>query len=212
MEDLMIDMKNKDLNEYTQAAFGVNIIQTPEEQLPDSKEELELHMQLSYKQAVEIAEEQAISTILNGNKYELTRKRFYRDLTVLGIGAVKNSFTTSEGVKIDYVDPANLVYSYTENPYFDDVYYVGEVKTIPVNELVKQFPDLTQGELEEIAGQSLRKTGHYTSSMQFDELDKNMVQVLYFNWKTYAKEVYKVKETASGAAKIIVKDDSFDPL
>ena len=79
------------------------------------------------------------------------------------------------------LDPANLVYSYTENPYFDDVYYVGEVKTIPVNELVKQFPDLTQGELEEIAGQSLRKTGHYTSSMQFDELDKNMVQVLYFN-------------------------------
>ena len=77
MEDLMIDMKNKDLNEYTQAAFGVNIIQTPEEQLPDSKEELELHMQLTYKQAVEIAEEQAISTIMNGNKYELTRKRFY---------------------------------------------------------------------------------------------------------------------------------------
>ncbi len=212
MEDLMIDMKNKDLKEYTQAAFGVNIIQTPEEQLPDSKEELELHMQLSYKQAVEIAEEQAISTIMNGNKYELTRKRFYRDLTVLGIGAVKNSFTTSEGVKIDYVNPANLVYSYTENPYFDDVYYIGEVKTIPVNELVKQFPDLTQGELEEIAGQSLRKTGHYTSSMQFDELDKNMVQVLYFNWKTYAKEIYKVKETASGAAKIIVKDESFDPV
>jgi len=212
MEDLMIDMKNKDLNEYTQAAFGVNIIQTPEEQLPDSKEELELHMQLSYKQAVEIAEEQAISTIMNGNKYELTRKRFYRDLTVLGIGAVKNSFTTSEGVKIDYVNPANLVYSYTENPYFDDVYYIGEVKTLPVNELVKQFPNLTQGELEEIAGQSLRKTGHYTSSMQFDELDKNMVQVLYFNWKTYAKEIYKVKETASGAAKIIVKDESFDPV
>jgi len=212
MEDLMIDMKNKDLNEYTQAAFGVNIIQTPEEKLPDSKEELELHMQLSYKQAVEIAEEQAISTIMNGNKYELTRKRFYRDLTVLGIGAVKNSFTTSEGVKIDYVNPANLVYSYTENPYFDDVYYIGEVKTLPVNELVKQFPDLTQGELEEIAGQSLRKTGHYTSSMQFDELDKNMVQVLYFNWKTYAKEIYKVKETASGAAKIIVKDESFDPV
>ena len=34
-------------------------------------------MQLTYKQAVEIAEEQAISTLMNGNKYELTRKRFY---------------------------------------------------------------------------------------------------------------------------------------
>ena len=36
----------------------------------------------------------------------------YYDLTVLGIGAVKNNFNTSEGVTVDYVDPANLVYSY----------------------------------------------------------------------------------------------------
>ena len=45
----------------------------------------------------------------------LLEKDFITDLTVLGIGAVKNSFNTSEGVKIDYVDPANLVYSYTES-------------------------------------------------------------------------------------------------
>ena len=211
MENIMMDMQNKELNKYTKAAFGVEIINTPEEQLPDTKEELELHMQLSYKQAVEIAEEQAINTILNGNRYELTRKRFYQDLTILGIGAVKNSFNHSEGVKIEYVDPADLVWSYTEDPYFDDIYYCGEVKTIPVNELVKQFPELTQAEIEEITGQSFRKTGYYNSSQEFDEADKNQIQVLYFNWKTYAKEIYKVKETATGAAKIIVKDDSFDP-
>jgi len=211
MENIMMDMQNKELNKYTKAAFGVEIINTPEDQLPDTKEELELHMQLNYKQAVEIAEEQAINTILNGNRYELIRKRFYQDLTILGIGAVKNSFNHSEGVKIEYVDPADLVWSYTEDPYFDDVYYCGEVKTIPVNELVKQFPELTQTEIEEITSQSFRKTGYYTSSKEFDEADKNQIQVLYFNWKTYAKEIYKVKETATGAAKIIVKDESFDP-
>ena len=47
-------------------------------------------MQLSYKQAVELAEEQAINTLMEGNRYELIKKRFYYDLTVLGIGAVKN--------------------------------------------------------------------------------------------------------------------------
>ena len=88
-------------------------------------------MQLTYKQAVELAEEQAINTILDTNKYDLTRKRVNYDLTVLGIGAVKNTFSKSEGVKVDYVDPANLVYSYTDSPYFDDIYYVGEVKVIP---------------------------------------------------------------------------------
>ena len=212
MENLMIDMQNQDLNAYTTETFGVSIVDTKPEELPDSKEELELHMQLSYKQAIEIAEEQAISTILNGNRYELTRKRFYRDLTVLGIGAVKNTFSTSEGIIVDYVDPANLVFSYTEDPYFDDIYYVGEVKTIPINELVKQFPDLTQNELEEIAGQSFRKSGYYNAGQKFDEVDKNQIQVLYFNYKTYAKEIYKIKETSTGASKIIVKDESFDPV
>ena len=71
-------------------------------------------MQLSYKQAVEIAEEQAINTLLEGNRYNLTKKRVTYDLTTIGIGAVKNTFNQSEGVKVEYVDPANLVYSYTE--------------------------------------------------------------------------------------------------
>ena len=74
---------------------------------------------------MEIAEEQALNVLFEGNRYELTKKRFYYDLTVLGIGAVKTSFNTSEGVVIDYVDPANLVYSHTDSPYFEDIYYVG---------------------------------------------------------------------------------------
>ena len=121
MEELLIDMQNKELNQYTQEAFGVSIINSDPEKLPDGREELELHMQLNYKQAVEIAEEQAIATILEGNRYELTRKRFYRDLCVLGIGAVKNTFNNSEGVRVEYVDPADLIWSYTEDPYFDDI-------------------------------------------------------------------------------------------
>jgi len=169
-------------------------------------------MQLTYKQAVEIAEEQALNVLLDGNKYELIRKRFYYDLTVLGIGAVKTGFNTSQGVTIDYVDPANLVWSFTQDPYFDDIYYVGEVKVIPINELVKQFPDLDQQELEEIAGQSFRKAGYYNSHHEHDEIDKNQVQILYFNYKTYSKEVFKVKDTASGATKVIVKDESFNPI
>ncbi len=212
MESLLIDMNNLKLNEEVKAFYGEGILQNPEELVPENKEELELHMQLTYKQAVEIAEEQALNVLLNGNKYELIRKRFYYDLTVLGIGAVKTGFNTSQGVTIDYVDPANLVWSFTQDPYFDDIYYVGEVKVIPINELVKQFPDLDQQELEEIAGQSFRKAGYYNSHHEHDEIDKNQVQILYFNYKTYSKEVYKVKDTASGATKVIVKDESFNPV
>ena len=128
--------------------FNVDLYETDKDALPDTEEELALHMQLSYKQAVEMAEEQAINVLLEGNKYNLTRRRLLYDLTVLGIACVKTSFNFSEGVTVDYVDPANIVYSYTDSPYFEDVYYIGEVKTIPINELVKEFPHLSETEIE----------------------------------------------------------------
>jgi len=211
MDSVLADMRTKDLNAFTEDAFGIQISEHDEEMLPDSEEELALHMQLSYKQAVEIAEEQAINTLLDGNKFELIKKRFYYDLTVLGIGATKTGFNTSEGVTIDYVDPANLVYSYTDSPYFDDIYYVGEVKTIPVNELAKQFPHLSGEDLEDIMKSKSNNRSNYNSSHSYDKEDTNTVQVIYFNYKTYMNEVYKVKETGTGADKIIPRDDSFNP-
>jgi len=211
MKSILADMRTKDLNAYTEQAFGIQIADNDPETLPDSEEELQLHMQLTYKQAVEIAEEQAINTLFDGNKYDLIKKRFYYDLTVLGIGAVKTGFNTSEGVTIDYVDPANLVYSYTDSPYFDDIYYVGEVKSIPVNELAKQFPHLSESDLEDIMKNKSYNKNNYNTRYSVDKEDNNTIQVLYFNYKTYMNEVYKVKETGTGAEKIIPKDDNFDP-
>ena len=211
MESVLKDMATQDIGDFAQQAFGINIYENNKETLPESEEELSIHMQLNYKQNIELAEEQAINTLLNGNNYEAITKRFFYDLTVLGIGAVKHSFNDSEGVTVDYVDPANLVYSYTESPYFDDIYYVGEVKNIPINELKKEFPQLTNEDLLEISQQGPSKDvhGHYTEYS--NDVDNNIIQVLYFNYKTYMNDVYKEKQLASGANKLIPKDDSFDP-
>jgi len=205
MEGIMRDMAMEQFDKEIDQKYGIDMRQSAIPELPGSQEELDVHMQLSYKQGIEIAEEQALNVLFDGNNYELVRKRFYHDLTVLGIGAVKTSFNTSEGVVIDYVDPANLVYSHTDSPYFEDVYYVGEVKTIPVNELAKQFPHLSESDLEDIMK---NKSSNKTNRHQEDE---NTIQILYFNYKTYMNEVYKMKETGSGAEKIIPKDDSFNP-
>ncbi len=212
MENILKDMDSKAFDNHS-AVYGIDSRSSEMEQkdLPESKDELNVHMQLSYKQSIEIAEEQALNTLLNGNNYELIKKRFYHDLTVLGIGAVKTNFNTSEGVTVDYVDPANLVYSYTDSPYFEDIYYVGEVKTIPVNELAKQFPHLSESDLEDIMKNKSYNRSNYNSRHNYDKEDNNHIQVLYFNYKTYMNEVYKVKEMATGADKIIPKDDSFNP-
>jgi hypothetical protein len=210
-ENMISDIKLKGINDIA-ASFGMDLTKSDNtEDLPETIEEAELYMQLTYKQSVEIAEEQALSVLFEGNKYELTKKRFYYDLTVLGIGAVKTNFNTSEGVVVDYVDPANLVYSYTDSPYFDDIYYVGEVKTIPVNELAKQFPHLSGEDLEEIMKNKSNNRSNHNSTNTRNKEDNNTIQVVYFNYKTYMNEVYKVKETSSGADRIIPRDDQYNP-
>ena len=209
MESIIRDIRTKDLNDFASEAFGISLYENAPEMLPESQEELDLHMSLTYKQGVEIAEEVALNTILDGNRYELTRKQINYDLTVLGIGAVKNTFSKAEGIKVEYVDPADLIYSYTESPYFEDIYYVGEVKTIPINELKKQYPDMDTEELKNASKHGLQGTGSAYSNGT--ETDSNTVQVLYYNFKTYMNEVYKVKDNATGASKIIIKDDQFDP-
>ena len=212
MNSIMEDMRSKELKSFVKEKFGLDLFNGEANLLPDSQEELDLHMQLNYKQAVEIAEEQALNVLMTGNRYELIKKRFYYDLTVLGIGAVKTSFNTSEGVTIDYVDPVNLVYSHTDSPYFEDIYYVGEMKTIPINELVKQFPHLTSEDLEEISKNGRNGSNRPNNRHRREETDdRNQVDVLYFNYKTYMSEVYKLKESASGGDKAIEKDDNFDP-
>jgi len=202
------DMVAKEYLDSLQETLGINLYQTPNvDTVPESKEELELHMQLSYKQSIEIAEEEAIASVLAQNKYDLTRKRLNMDLTVLGIAVAKTGFNTAEGITVDYVDPAYVVYSYTEDPNFDDVYYVGEVKSITIPELKKEFPNIGEKELERI--QSMPGNSQYITG--WGNYDENTVQVLYFDYKTYHNQVFKIKETPQGLMKALEKPDSFNP-
>jgi hypothetical protein len=209
MESILRDMEMKEFDAVAKSQLNMDLAENDPETLPETEQELELHMQLTYKQATELAEEQAINVLLQGNNYDLIRKRLYYDLTVLGMAAVKTNFNTSEGVTVDYVDPDRIVHSYSESPYFEDVYYVGEVKTVPINELVKEFPHLTQDDLEKIQQYNNSRTYEYNKGRR--DQDINQVEVLYFNWKTYMNEVYKLKDTASGGQKAIEKDDTFNP-
>ena len=208
MESMLRDMRAKEFNKKVAQDFNMNLSENDPNTLPDTQEELSLHMQLNYKQAVEIAEEQAINVLLDGNKYDNIRHRLLYDLTVLGMGCVKTNFNWSDGVTIEYVDPANIVYSHTDSPYFEDIYYIGEVKTIPINELAREFDTLTEQDLEDIYKNSSKRNGRNNAT---EISDRNKIQVLYFNFRTHMNDVYKVKETGSGGYKAIEKTDSFNP-
>jgi len=202
------DMAAKPFNDAVAGQLGIDIYQTDQTKLPETSEELEIHMQLEYKQAIEIAEEEAINSVFDKNKYELVSRRVKRDLTVIGIGAAKSSFNKAEGIKVEYVDPVDLVYSNTDSPYFDDIYYVGEVKEIYINELKKEFPELTDEQLESYQGYN---TSYTNSGYNSKSNESNSVSVLYFEYKTYATQVHKIKKTSTGGSKAIEKNDTFNP-
>ena len=209
------DMASQEVLGVIEQELGVNARNIPKDEVPASTDELEVYMQLNYKQGIEIAEEQAINNVFLTNKYPELKKRVDYDLAVLGIGAVKNTFNNTDGIKLDYVDPANLVWSYTEDPNFQDCYYFGEIKRIPVNELKKQFPDLPNEEIAEFVKKGSNWTNynkdHFNRNRNSEIDNNNTLTVLYFNWKTWENNVYKIKETSTGAEKAILKDDQFNP-
>lgn len=202
------DMVSKDLLNQIKDDFGIDAFNTAPDELPENDEELQLHMQLNYKASIELAEEAAINTILSENRYEDTRKRILYDLTTIGIGCAKHEFLLGAGIVTSYVDPANIVYSYTEDPNFSDCFYWGEVKTVPITEVVKIDPTVTNEELEEIGKYSQDWYRNFNLTQYYDNslFNSDSVTLLYFNYKTTKKMVYKKKNE-----KVIEKDDEFNP-
>lgn len=205
------DMVSKEFLLQTQQEFGIDAFNVPPQDLPENEQELNLFMQLKYKPAIEIAEEEAINTILDLNHYSDVRKRVDYDITTIGIGMVKHSFVPGTGVKIEYVDPANMVYSYTESPTFDDCFYFGEVKQVPITELIKIKPDITNEELAEIQQLGTAWYNYYGVLRPYrsDLFNRDVVTLLYFNYKTDKTYVYKKKYTENGGVRVIEKDENF---
>lgn len=206
-------MAAKDVLSIIQKETGANPFMMDPEELPETDEELSLYMQLNYKPAIEIAEEEAINTIFDENHYQDTRKRIDYDLTVLGIGVAKHEFLPGAGVQISYVDPANVVYSYTEDPYFQDCFYWGEIKTLPITELLKIDPTLTREQMQEISMYSQSWYNYYNVARFYENslFYRDTATLLYFNYKTTKKMVYKKKILEGNATRIIEKDETFNP-
>ena len=212
VEGVQEDIIAKDFIKEIDETLGIDTRNVAAENLPESKEELELYMQIAYKPSIEIAHEQAIDNVFKRNSYHELKKRLDYDQTVLGMACAKHSFNNTDGIKLEYVDPANLIYSYTEDPNFQDCYYFGEIKQIKSNELKKQFPNLAEEEFQQAIEKSSNYNNYdYTNNDSNDSVDSNTLTVLYFNWKTWEENVHKVKETATGAKKAIKKDDTFNP-
>ena len=205
---IVADMNTREFNDKMMSQLGMDTYNVEDpSMLPENETQLSLHMQLDYKQNIEIAQEEIINNVLDNNKYILTKRRLNYDLATIGIGVTKTSFNKAEGIVVDYVDPANVVYSYTEDPNFEDLYYVGEAKSVTIPELAKEFPLLSESELKEIE----KMASSYDYATGYNNYDDNKVSLVYFEYKTYMNQVFKIKQTEQGLEKAIEKTDNFNP-
>ena len=206
-------MISKDILSTIKEKTGVDTFMMDPDKLPETDEELSLYMQLNFKPALEIAEEEAINTLFDANHYDDIRKRIDYDVTVIGIGVAKHEFLQGSGVKISYVDPANIVYSYTEDPFFKDCFYWGEIKTVPILELMKIDQSLTKEDLQEVTQYSQAWYDYFNVAQFYENsmFNRDTCTLLYFNYKTTKKVVYKKKNFEGGGSRVIEKDDTFNP-
>lgn len=189
---------------------GYDISPVPEDQIPSGPEELSLKMQF-YKDEIEVVQEKAIENVLKLNRYDLIKKRLDEDATVIGVSACKHSFDKHNGIRVEYCDPANMIWSPTESPHFEDCYYFGEVKNVNITELKKINPDLSQEEIKEISKMAAKWDAYQNirGGNINGNIKNNTATLLYFCFKTDLNVVYKNKKTKNGGEKIIKRDDSF---
>ena len=104
---------------------------------PSSKEEVDIYMDMEFKQAVEIGMEQIVDFELNNNQWhKKTKKRVIRDLVENNIGAVRLYFDKNNELKMRYVDaPLNLYTSYTDEPDYSDTEYEAERVRMSIRQL-----------------------------------------------------------------------------
>lgn len=209
----------KDFNEDFGKMTGMDM-SSYTENLPDTDEELELYMDLNYKQATEISMEEGIDYVFSYNDFNEIRKRVIRDLVDLNEAATK---VDVEGhiINVRYVDPQHLIRSYSNDPANKDIYHVGEIRQMTIGELraaVKE--DVAPEVWHEIASKHIGKLGNpnkigrrpifYEMSNSYEH-DEFKVSVLDAEFLATNFDIYEKKETRYGTYTYTRKPDNYEP-
>jgi len=204
------DMLAKDFLMKAKNELNINAFNSDPDKLPESNEELDIRLEMDYKPSIEISEQLAITSVFENNEFdEIVNTRVIRDIVECGIGIVKNSFCPTESIKLSYVDPENFVYSYTEDPYFRDCNYFGEVEVVNISEIFRKLPNLTEDEKQQVVDAEFNWDGYFGLTSDRNSEQRGKVAILNFNYKTTRENVYKIKQTTTGGLRAIRRDESF---
>jgi len=203
--ELFADMMTKEFNAFMTKNTGIDF--TKQGFVPDDMEELELFMQMNYKQAQEISLENGIEFVLQQNDFDELKKRLVRDLVVIGTASVKTYIDPSHGIKIKYVNPINLITSYSESPDYGKIQHAGEIYTITIADLKRIAGDqFTEEEYKYIAETYGKKSeddnlfgrGFSNYGSYANEYDKFSIEIMDAEFISTYDLKYEKKENSFG--------------
>lgn len=134
-----------------------------EENEPRDMEELEIHMDFSYKHKLGEELEEVVSNVLNMNNYQETRQRLLQDVFDFGVCGVKE-YIENGVVRVRHVRPENIITSYCMNRDFSDAQHIGEMRMMSIGDIRKAAGDqLSEQQYEDIAERFINKFNNPTA-------------------------------------------------
>lgn len=159
----------------------------PLENIPQSKEQIELEEETAHPLKIETAEELVIEAVARQNAFHLIQKDILEEMVVTNYGIGKVSTCPINGVKMELVKIENFIHGKSSNRYFSDCPYYGEVRNISVG----QFKNIAKESGLSFSDEEIKKMA---SISQLTELtNSTQIKVLCYAFKTYFQNVYKKK-------------------
>lgn len=192
--------------------FGIKAQSIPDDKLPLDDEELDFYIENEFQLPIEIAVEKVMKLIMQYNTIDTINDRVIRDLAELGLGGMRHYIDPVGGIKVKYVNPENLLHSYTENPDFEGVYYFGEVERLSISELKRMYIG-NNIDWEKVQKQGVQFSQHLrrTNTSHSKNLDNFYVDVMHFSYRTSKEIVFKKKLMKGNAFKMIRRDAKYNP-
>jgi len=207
---------NRKMLEDLEQKSGMKI--TPDKEIPETKDELNLWVKQYQKLPEEILYETACNDILNSNGwFDVLKEKMLHDSAEVGFVGTYTWMDEQGVIHVDYVKPENAIYSYSEYADLRDTSWRGQVKSMKISELRRKYGkefggNLTEEQLWEIAATS--KDFQYNDKIRWDvnwnitffrPYDEFNVDVLDFEIKSVDTDKYKVVTTKKNKSTILKK-------
>ena len=202
-KQLQDDRLGKDIAIQAKEMLGVEVSNLPIDEIPETKEEEQLHLELKYKPSYELSQELAIESVMKDNDYDdITNTRVIRDLVECGVACVKQRFVPSRGILIEYVDIENKLQSYSEDPHYRDCFWHAEYKRVLISDVLVEYPEKTQDPwVKSQLASSGNSWDNYYNTPEPERL-KGTTNLLYFTYKTTRENVKKIVTTNSNGKEV----------